>query len=162
MSRPIVCLELSAGQPLHDASGRRLTRPQLAGTLAVGTDFKSLVSISVNDGIKTWQRNFFYYGTNHSEIALGFKPVRTNVITVTVRDEYGNVFTNAQPLTFVTDPLPTNMPTFILLTNNPALMEPGYTLLRVANETTEGGYVTGVDIQAKSRSWSRCAIKTPS
>lgn len=117
----------------------------LAGVLALTTDTDSQVSVSVNDGIETWERNFFDYGTNHSLMLLGFKPGRTNEITVTVHDKYRNAFTVAQAIAFVTAPLPTNMPTFILITNNPAQMEPGYTLFRVANETSGGSYMTIVD-----------------
>jgi hypothetical protein len=109
------------------------------------TDTDSQVSVSVSDGTGTWERDLFDYGANHSETLLGFKPNRTNEITVTVRDKYRNAFTVAEPLSFVTSPLPTNMPTFTLLTNNLAEMEPGYTLFRVANNTTKAAYVTIVD-----------------
>jgi hypothetical protein len=117
----------------------------LAGVLALTTDIDSQVSVSVSDGIGTWERDFFDYGTNHSLTLLGFKASRTNEITVTVRDKYRNEYTVAEPVLFVTSPLPTNMPAFILLTNNPALMEPGYTLFRVSNQTTGGADVTIVD-----------------
>jgi hypothetical protein len=117
----------------------------LAGVLGVTTDVDSQVSVSVSDGIATWTRDFFDYGTNHSLTLLGFKPNRTNEITVTVRDKFRNALTIGEPLTFITSPLPTNLPTFTLLTNNLAQMEPGYTLFRVANETTGGSYVTIVD-----------------
>jgi hypothetical protein len=129
------------------------TNAPLAGVLTVTTDTDSLVSVSVNDGQKPWKRDFFDYGMNHSETLLGFKANRTNEITVTVRDQSRNTFTVAEPLTFITAPLPTNMPTFRLRTNNVEKMEPGYTLFRVANYeffkvgslTGRAGYVTIVD-----------------
>jgi hypothetical protein len=117
----------------------------LAGVLAVSTDTDSQVSVSVSDGIGTWQRDFFDYGTNHSLTLLGFKPNRTNQITVTVQDKYRNTFTSTNLPPFVTAPLPADMPTITLLTNNPAQMEPGYTLFRVQNNTTLGAYVIIVD-----------------
>lgn len=117
----------------------------LAATLAVGTDSSTFVSISVNDGVETWNRNFFDYGTNHSEILLGFKPNRTNQITITVRDAYRNSYTYPKPLSLVTGALPSTMPTMILVTNNPALMEPGYTLFRVFNVNAYAQYVMFVD-----------------
>ncbi len=117
----------------------------LAGVLALTTDAASQVTVSVTDGTSSWQRNFFDYGTNHSLTLLGFKANRTNQITVTVRDGYRNSYTAAEPVSFVTGPLPADMPAFIVRTNNPAQMEPGYTLFRVGNQTTYGAYVTIVD-----------------
>ena len=54
---------------------------------------------------------------------------RSNEITITVRDGYRNVLSVPQPLVFRHKPLPADMPTIFLLTNNPAQMEPGYTLV---------------------------------
>src|SRR5580658_377175 len=76
------------------------TNAPLAGVLALTTDAGSQVSVSVSDGTETWERDFFDYGTNHSLTVLGFKPGRTNQITVTVRDEYRNSLTVAKPLSF--------------------------------------------------------------
>ncbi len=121
------------------------TNAPLAGVLTVTTDVNSFVRVSVFDGTTRWQRNFFDYGTNHSETLLGFKLNRTNEITVTVRDQYRNSYTLGQPVAFVTSPLPTNMPEFILVTNIPSRMEPGYTLFRVANGNNGSAYVTIVD-----------------
>jgi hypothetical protein len=41
------------------------------------------------------------------------------------------------------------MPTFTLVTNNPALMEPGYTLFRFSDQTTGAAWVTIVDSSGK-------------
>jgi len=121
------------------------TNAPLAGELALQTDAPSQVSVTVFDGIETWQRDFFDYGTNHSLSLLGFKLNRTNQITVTVRDAYRNSLTVAPPLTFVTGPLPTNMPMLTLITNDPSRMEPGYTMFRVQNSTVGGACVLIVD-----------------
>jgi len=59
---------------------------------------------------------------------LGFKPDRTNEITVTVHDRYGNEFTASEPAVFITGPLPADFPTIVLLSSQPDRMEPGYTL----------------------------------
>jgi hypothetical protein len=112
-----------------------------------------MVSVSVNDGKKPWKRDFFYFGTNHSEILLGFKANRTNEISVSVRDQFGNTFKLAKPLSFITAPLPKDMPTFRLRRNNLKKMEPGYTLFRVGTPsllkvgifTVRRGYVSIVD-----------------
>ena len=145
----LVAAEITTtSQALTVVSGPSFTpsaNAPLAGTLAVQTDTASLVSVSVFDGIETWQRDFFDFGTTHELTVLGFKANRTNQITVTVRDQYYNSFTVAQPLTFVTGPLPGDMPVLLLITNNPSQMEPGYTLFRVQNNTTLAAYTVIVD-----------------
>ena len=121
------------------------TNAPLAGLLQLTTDVNSRVGIQVTDGTNVWQRNFYDFGTNHSESLLGFKPGRTNSIQITVFDTGNNAFTNAHPLTFITPALPAGFPTSTLLTNNPSLMEPGYTLFVVENRNSGVGYITVVD-----------------
>jgi len=115
----------------------KATNAPLAGVLQLTTLEDTRVSVSVNDGYGSWQRNFYDFSTTHSVPLLGFKPNRTNEITVTVYDRPRNQFTDAYPLSFITDPLPTNFPIITLLQAAPAEMEPGYTLFRVGvhNET---------------------------
>jgi arylsulfate sulfotransferase len=117
----------------------------LAGVLTVTTDVNSLVEVSVNDGIGTWERDFFDYGTNHTETVLGFKAGRTNQITVTVRDQYRNSYTVPGTLTFLTGPLPADMAPMTVLTDNVELMEPGYTLFRESYGATTVAYTVIVD-----------------
>jgi arylsulfate sulfotransferase len=117
----------------------------LAGVLRLTTDVDSRVSVSVNDGTKVWQRRFYDYGIFHSIPLLGFKPGRTNFITVTVYDRNRNAFTATQPLEFDTAALPLNFPTLTIRQSNPALMEPGYTLFRVGMHNEAFWYVTIVD-----------------
>src|SRR5262245_56123953 len=81
----------------------------LAGTVQLTTDVPARVSVSVNDGVAVWSRDFIDYGTNQTLTLLGFKPGRTNQITVTVRDQYRNTST-AAPILFVTAPLPSSFP----------------------------------------------------
>jgi len=117
------------------------TNAPLAGVLHVNTDLPSRVSVSVADGAGVWTRNFFDYGTNHSEPLYGFKPGRTNLITVTVLDQQHRPTASA-PLTFVTAPLPAEFPAITLKQSQPALMEPGYTLFMV--QVHSGVYAWGV------------------
>ena len=125
------------------------TNAPLAGRLLVTTDVRSRVSVSVNDGTSTWTRDFLNYTNDHSEILAGFKPGRSNQITVTVRDSHQNAVTAPQPVVFNTDPLPSDYPKIVLFTNQPALMEPGYTLFRVVNNNTRQAYLTIVDNAAQ-------------
>jgi arylsulfate sulfotransferase len=138
------------------------TNAPLAGTLAVSTDVDSLVSVSVSDGFETWDRDFFDYGTNHSEILLGFKPGRTNQITISVRDAFRNTFIYGESLSFVTAPLPANMPNLILVTNDPAQMEPGYTMFRADNATAPAAYYVTIVDESGQVVWYSGALLTPS
>ena len=117
----------------------------LAGLLQLTTDVPSRVSVSVNDGTNTWQRDFYDYATFHEEPLYGFKPGRTNSITVTVWDQFRNAATAREPVIFVTDPLPYGFPVFNVQVSQPARMEPGYTLFRVVDNSALVSYVTLMD-----------------
>jgi hypothetical protein len=121
------------------------TNAPLAGTVQLTTDEAARVSVSVNDGYGSWQRNFYDFSTAHSVPLFGFKPARTNTVTVTVVDRYRNQFTADQPMQFVTGPLPTNFPNLHLLHSEPDRMEPGYTLFRLELNGNANGYATIVN-----------------
>ena len=123
----------------------KATNAPLAGTLQLTTDEASRVSVSVSDGNGSWKRDFYDFGTTHSVTLLEFKPGRTNAITVTVFDRHRNQIMAAQPLQFITDPLPTNFPNLNLLHSEPDRMEPGYTLFRVELHSSANGYAIIVD-----------------
>jgi arylsulfate sulfotransferase len=125
---PVPChaITISSGP-----SFAKSTNASLAGVLRLTTDIDSRVGVLVNDGKGVWERHFYGYGTAHSVPLLGFKPGRTNEITVTVYDRNRNVVTASQPIVFITDPLPDDFPNITPLHSDPARMEPGYTLCRV-------------------------------
>jgi arylsulfate sulfotransferase len=121
------------------------TNAPLAGVLQLATDVNSRVSIQISDGINSWEKDFYDFSTNHAETLLGFRPNRTNQIVVTCYDQYRNA-SATQQVTFVTAPLPSNFPTHVLLTNQPDLMEPGYTLCIVQhNNAQTGTYIMIMD-----------------
>ena len=120
------------------------TSAPLAGVLALTSDVSSRVSVQVNDGTHTWERDFFDFGASHSETLLGFRPDRTNHISVTVYDKQRNTFTATQSLTFVTAQLPASFPHSTVLVSDPSRMEPGYTLFLVHNGST-AQYMTVMD-----------------
>ncbi len=103
----------------------------LAGRLRLTTDAASRLRIAVTAGTDHWERNFFDYETNHSVPLLGFKPDRTNQVTVTAIDRYRHETTAGTPIIFRTGPLPGNFPKINLLKSDPEKMEPGYTLFRI-------------------------------
>jgi arylsulfate sulfotransferase len=121
------------------------TNAPLAGVLLLTTDQDTRLSVLVNDGRDVWERHFYDYAKAHSVPLLGFKPGRTNEITVTAYDRQRNQVTASQPLVFITDPLPKNFPIITLLQADPAQMEPGYTLFRVDVDNGIYWYVTILD-----------------
>lgn len=135
----------SAVSILSGPTFTKSTNAPLAGTLRLTTDVPARVSVSINDGGEPWSHDFHNYDTNLAVPLFGFKPARNSAISVVVRDLSGNVATNDGPLIFVTDPLPADFPVINLLTNDPARMEPGYTLFRVQNNNTARTYTTIVD-----------------
>jgi arylsulfate sulfotransferase len=130
---------------LSAPSFTKATNAPLAGVLQVTTDVDTRVSVSVDDGTNLWERRFYDYTTAHAVPLLGFKPGRTNEITVTVHDRQRNRVTFPAPLLFITSPLPTNFPIFTLLHSEPDRMEPGYTLFRVGVHNEIYWYITIVD-----------------
>jgi hypothetical protein len=121
------------------------TNAPLAGTLTLATDIPARVIVSVSDGTNTWERNFYDYRTAHSFPLLGFKPGRTNQITVTVRDHQGEEFTTPLPTVFVTGQLPSDFPKIQLWKSDPEKMSPGYTLFRIQNQNSLKAYLGIVD-----------------
>jgi hypothetical protein len=105
----------------------------LAGVLQIFTDTPSRVSVSVNDGLRTWDRDFLDYTNVHATTLVGFKANRTNEITVTVWDQLRDHVTVTQPVVFVTAPLPAGFPKMSVLQCDTNKMEPGYTLFRALN-----------------------------
>jgi hypothetical protein len=117
----------------------------LTGTLVVNTDVPTRVSVSVDDGVNSWQRPFFDYGLSHSLPMAGFRADRTNRLTVTLWEKSQEFTTLPDVVTFVTAPLPVGFPTIKVLTKNAELMEPGYTLFRLVVNNYHIGFLTIID-----------------
>ncbi|MDB6040057.1 MAG: Arylsulfotransferase [Verrucomicrobiales bacterium] len=128
-----------------EPSFTRTTNAPLAGTLSLNTDVPSQVNITVSDGFEVWKRSFQGYATNHFIPLFGFKPGRTNELTVTVRDRTQNRLTASTPVIFVTGSLPDDFPNIRLLGVDRTKIEPGYTLFRVDVNRNTYGYVVLVD-----------------
>lgn len=117
----------------------------LAGALKLTTDVATRVSVQVTNGTNVWQRNFYDYGTIHSNVLLGFTPASTNSILVTVYDKQRNATTASQPLTFIAPGLPADFPVYQMLTSAPGQMEPGYFFFLIRNTVANIGYVMMMD-----------------
>jgi arylsulfate sulfotransferase len=124
------------------------TNAPLACVLELTTDVPTRIGVSFTAGTNTWSRNFYDYSASHTVPLLGFKPARTNEITVTMYDRLRNAFT-AAPVEFVTAPLPATFPVLNLLVSKTNKMEPGYTLFRMVNNTARVAFVTMVDNQGQ-------------
>ena len=150
---PLSLIAALAGVPIRSQALTILSAPNftkatnapLAGMLRLTTDVAARVSVSVSDGHGSWERHFHAYGTTHAVPLLGFKPNRTNEITVTVHDKDRNEFTASRPVIFITGPLPGDFPKRVLFKSAPEKMEPGYTLFRIQNQNTFRAYVGIVD-----------------
>jgi len=139
-TRPSQALTIQSG-PFFTPS----SNAPLSGVLQLTTDTPSRVSVSVNDGMHVWEREFYDYQTEHSLPLFGFRPARTNDITVTVQDRSRNMATADQPLVFTSDRLPSDFPNLTLLESDPARMEPGYSLFRVEVHQNTYAYTVIVD-----------------
>src|ERR1051325_1643709 len=79
-----------------------MSNAPLAGLLDFVTDEPSRVRIAGTNATESWQREFFDYDTRHAVPLLGFKANRTNLISVTALDRFGNGVTATQAIVFVT------------------------------------------------------------
>ena len=61
----------------------------LAGLLELTTDDYSRVVLSISDGDRTWEQDFYDYAETHALPLLGFKPGTTNRISIVAYDVAG-------------------------------------------------------------------------
>jgi hypothetical protein len=101
----------------------------LAGVVQLTTDVPVRVSIAVSNGIDSWTREFAEFQTEQNIPILGLKPDSSYSVEVTIEDEAGERMVLSPVLEAITDPLPADFPVISVLHSNPAMMEPGYTLL---------------------------------
>ncbi|HEV2693167.1 MAG TPA: aryl-sulfate sulfotransferase [Verrucomicrobiae bacterium] len=140
MIRGAQAITISAGPTFTPA-----TNAPLAGLLQLTTDVDSRVSVQVSDGTNAWEKDFYDFSTTHAETLLGFRPNRTNHIVVTCYDLQHNA-SPTQEVTFITAPLPSDFPTKTVLTNQPSLMEPGYSMFVILRSgATTGAYIMFLD-----------------
>ena len=137
-----VCQRSQASTFLSTPTFTPAAKAPLAGVLQVNTLVNTRVSVVVSDGTNVWEKDFYDFGTTHSETLLGFRPGRTNLIQVTAYDANRNAYVAPQLLTFVTAPLPVTFPTSTVLQSNPSMMEPGYTLFIIENKSSNKFYIT--------------------
>ncbi len=125
----------------------------LAGVVHLATDLPARVTLEVSDGEGSRTIEFAEFKTDFSLPVLGLKPNRQYSIEVKVTDQNNQQLIAAPALQAVTGPLPDDFPDIEVLVSQPALMEPGYTMMarfiRAGGdrEITLAGFGTGLEEQ---------------
>jgi arylsulfate sulfotransferase len=147
----LICGPMAMAAAPLIVSGPSLTDAPLAPlscVLELTTDEPTRVILEVDDGVDSWRRDFFRYATVHAIPLAGFKPDRTHSLQISVENLGGEVTAAAAPLDFTTDPLPADFPTITMLANDPARMEPGYTLFEARSGGGTGGTLYGLALNS--------------
>jgi arylsulfate sulfotransferase len=153
------CLALLMCSPLTWAvtvtSGPTLTldpngNTPLAGVIHLKTDLPARITLEVSDGNENRTIEFAEFRTDFSLPLLGLKPERKYTVEVKVTDQNKRQSIVAPVLKAMTGPLPDDFPEINVLVSEPALMEPGYTMMarfiRASGDTeiTLAGFSTGL------------------
>lgn len=114
-------------------------------------------TLTISDGNKSRKIEFAEFRTDFALPVLGLEPDKKYTISVTLTDE-NNLQTVVTPaLSATTAPLPDNFPDIKALASEPALMEPGYTMMAkfiragANKEITLAGFGTGLSKQTASK-----------
>ena len=150
-----ILLGSSSAWPVTVTSGPTLTvdpneLTPLAAVIRLNTDLPARVTLEVSDGNESRTIEFAEFETDFSLPLLGLKPDKTYTVEVRLTDQTNQQLTVAPALQAATDPLPDDFPNIKVLVSEPALMEPGYTMM--SKFTRAGGnrevtllpYATGV------------------
>ncbi|MGB5261752.1 MAG: aryl-sulfate sulfotransferase, partial [Gammaproteobacteria bacterium] len=138
LPRIVIYLVILLGSPLAwpvtVTSGPALTlNPNgvtpLAGVIRLNTDMPARVTLEVSDGSESRTIEFAEFRTDFSLPLLGLKPDKKYSIKVRLTDQDNRQLLVTPALQAVTDPLPDDFPNIFVVVSEPALMEPGYTML---------------------------------
>ena len=166
------CLALllgsSSASALTVTSGPTLTLDPngitpLAGVIHLNTDVPARVTLEVSDKNESRTIEFAEFKTDFSLPLLGLKPDKKYTIALSLTDQNNQQLTVTPTLQATTEPLPDDFPDIKVIASNPALMEPGYTMMakfiRVGGnrEITLAGFGTGLTDQSLS-DWTCWAI----
>jgi hypothetical protein len=102
----------------------------LAAVVELTTDVPVRVTLSMANGTDTHLVEFPEFATNHSVPVLGLKANTAYTVDIVLVGQSDRSVLFLRPsLPAVTDPLPLGFPSIDVISSQPALMEPGYTLL---------------------------------
>lgn len=174
----IILLISPRAWPLTVTSDPALTldpngKTPLAGVIQFATDLPARVTLEVSDGKESRTIEFADYKTDFSLPLLGLKPDKKYTVEVKLTDQNNQQLIVTPPLHTETAPLPEDFPDISVMVSEPALMEPGYTLMsrfiRAGGdrEITLMGFGTGVreqtlpDWMCQAISWAlECGLST--
>ncbi len=120
----------------------------LAATVQLQTDEPAVVTLDIDDGMRTWSVTPSPTPTtDHVLAVLGVHPDRIHSITVRARDDAGNERTAPGMLVFPTPPLPAEFPPLDVLQSDPTRMEPGVVFFPAVfnSGAASGTFVVGLD-----------------
>ena len=126
-----------------------VTQPH-AWELTVSTTLFTAVTAVLDDGMgHTYTIEFSPQRRDHVLTVLGMRPGRTYTMSVTAHTLDGITLETTAPLQVTTPPLPANFPVISLLSADPALMEPGFTLMDTGRKDGSASFIVIVDDSAE-------------
>ena len=121
-----------------------------AWELTVSTNLFTAVQASLDDGMgHAYTITFGRQQRDHVLTLLGMYPNRTYTVNVLVATLDGITLDAPTPLQITTPPLPANFPVINLLAGDPALMEPGYTLMDTGRKDGSASFIVILDDAAE-------------
>ncbi|MCZ6517756.1 MAG: aryl-sulfate sulfotransferase, partial [Gammaproteobacteria bacterium] len=121
-----------------------------AWELTVSTNLFTAITAVLDDGMgHAYTIDFGLQRRNHVLTVLGMRPDRTYTLNVTAHTLDGIILESTTTLQVTTPPLPANFPTISLLSGDPALMEPGYTLMDTGRKDGSAAFIVIVDDEAE-------------
>ena len=101
----------------------------LAAVIHLETIQPARITLEVSDGKEQRTIEFAEFRTEFTLPLLGFKPGKAYTVEVKLTDRNSRQVTLTPPLRVMTDPLPDDFPDIKVVVSEPALMEPGYTMM---------------------------------
>ena len=121
-----------------------------AWELTVSTNLFTAITAVLDDGMgHAYTIEFGLQRRNHLLTVLGMRPDRTYTLNVTAHTLDNIILESTTTLQVTTPPLPANFPTISLLSGDPALMEPGYTLMDTGRKDGSAAFIVIVDDEAE-------------
>ncbi|MCZ6911498.1 MAG: hypothetical protein O7F72_01700, partial [Proteobacteria bacterium] len=121
-----------------------------AWELTVSTNLFTAITAVLDDGMgHAYTIDFGLQRRNHVLTVLGMRPDRTYTLNVTAHTLDNIILESTTTLQVTTPPLPANFPTISLLSGDPALMEPGYTLMDTGRKDGSAAFIVIVDDEAE-------------
>ena len=121
-----------------------------AWELTVSTNLFTAITAVLDDGQgHTYTIEFSQQRRDHVLTMLGMRPDRTYTVIVTAHTLDGITLESTTQLQVTTPPLPANFPVISLLSGDPALMQPGFTLMDTGRKDGSAAFIVIVDDAAE-------------